>query len=322
MKVLVADGSDSDRMQIRSYLQWLGHEAILAEDGVQAIKLFKQTDPDLVLLDIHGPNMDGYEVLDSIRKHDLEWRPIIFLSGDTGIEDYVSGIRLGGDDTLYKPLDNRIFEAKLIALERIVAMRKELIAVTAELAWESEKARQLANQDGLTGLANRRYLNDVFEVEIKRSIRSKQHIAVIMIDIDYFKQFNDFYGHLMGDDVLMRVGKILNGSVNRAGDIVARYGGEEFCCVLPSTNENGARAFAEILRRSIEAEHIPHAASTAQSWVTISLGVTSCIPKQGSNVDRLIQLADQALYAAKEGGRNQVCFMSDDTGDSPRIMPL
>ena len=310
MKILVAEDNLADRLILRRYLLSMGHKIILAENGEQAIEQFNQEDPDLVLVDVRMPGMDGYATVKRMRDVEMEWRPILFISGNTEPEAFVNGIKAGGDDYLYKPINRDILEAKLIAMERIVAMRKQLITVTAELSWEMEKAQQIANQDGLTGLANRRYLNQILDQEIKRAVRANQSLTVIMIDIDYFKRYNDHFGHLAGDDVLRQVARLLQGSVNRAGDMVARYGGEEFCIILPNTNASGGVEIADGLRKTILTAEIPHVSGLALPWVTISLGVSGIIPTQSDTVETIIQRADSALYRAKANGRNRVCLDS------------
>ena len=309
MKILVAEDNRADRLIIKRYLTSMGHKVLLAVDGEEAIEQFNQEDPDLVLVDVQMPGMDGYATVKRMRSLEMEWRPILFISSKTEPENFVEGIRAGGDDYLYKPINRDILEAKLIAMERIVAMRKQLITVTAELSWEMEKAQQMANQDGLTGLANRRYLNQVMAQEIKRAARGKQPLTVIMVDIDYFKRYNDHYGHLAGDEVLQRVARLLQGAVNRAGDMVARYGGEEFCIILPNTEASGGLEIAEGLRKAVLEAQISHERGVASPWVTISLGVSGKIPSLTDTVESIIQGADSALYQAKANGRNRVCML-------------
>jgi len=309
LKILVADDNLADRLIIRRHLQSMGHQVILAQDGAEAIEAFKREDPEIVLLDVRMPGMDGYATIKKMRTMDLEWRPILFLSSNTEPDSFVTGIKAGGDDYLYKPINRDVLEAKLIAMERIVAMRNQLITVTAELAWESEKAQQIANLDGLTGLANRRYLDQVLDQEVKRAAREKQPITVIMVDIDFFKDYNDHFGHLAGDDVLRKVARLLQSSVNRAADLVSRFGGEEFCIVLPNTAIQGGMEIAEELRKSILEARIPHAEGLETPWLTISLGVSSQVPEAGASVAEIIHLADKALYRAKASGRNRVAAL-------------
>jgi len=306
MKILLAEDNQADRLIIRRYLHSLGHDVILADDSEQAVALFQEEDPDLVLLDAGMPGMEEHAMVKRMRSLELEWRPILLLSEFGDSDSYARGVKAGVDDFLYKPLDKALLEAKLIAMKRIVAMRNQLITVTAELAWETEKAQHIANQDGLTGLANRRYLNEVLDAEIKRAARSGQPLTVIMIDIDHFKQYNDHFGHLAGDDVLRKVARQFVSKVNRAGDLVARYGGEEFCIVLPNTETRGGGELAEELRRGVLEARIPHAEEVAP-WLSISLGIASRVPNAQDSVEELIAAADKALYEAKLNGRNRVC---------------
>jgi diguanylate cyclase (GGDEF)-like protein/PAS domain S-box-containing protein len=169
-----------------------------------------------------------------------------------------------------------------------------------------ERLRRLSTQDGLTELANRRYFDDFLDREWRRGLRDLHPLSIIMGDIDFFKHYNDLYGHLRGDDCLKQVAMILKDTVNRPGDLAARYGGEEFVMVLPATKVEGARVVAEMIRRRVEALDIPHAGSRISEVVTISLGVATTIPTSESFFGALITAADQALYQAKHQGRNRI----------------
>lgn len=307
MKVLVTDDSQADRLIIRRYLLSMEHEVLLAEDGEQAISLFREQDPDLVLLDVRMPDMDGYQVVKKLREIEQGWVPILFLSSSIDAESFAKGISAGADDYLHKPIDKVILKAKLHAMERLVVMRKQLLDVTRKLAREKEKIKLIANQDGLTGIANRRFLDQVLKQEFRRHKRSQKALSIIMIDVDFFTNYNDYYGHLSGDDVLRLCAKKMSELVCRAGDLVARYGGEEFCVVLPDTELEGAESFAEALRTGIEGLAIVR--DDLENWksLTISLGVSSTKPDQNDTVENLVNAADQALYKAKQSGRNQVC---------------
>ena len=307
MKILVTDDCQTDRLIIRRYLLSMGHKVLLAEDGEQAISLFREQSPDLVLLDVRMPDMDGYQVATKIREIELGWIPILFLSSSVDAESFAKGINAGADDYLHKPIDKVILNAKLQAMERLVEMRKQLLDVTRKLAQEKEKIKLIANQDGLTGIANRRFLDQVMEQEFRRHQRSQNSLSIIMIDIDFFKSYNDYFGHLSGDDALRLCAKKMSRLICRAGDLVARYGGEEFCVVLPNTDLNGAKSFAETLRTGIEGLAIKRNDLDNWEYLTISLGVNSLKPDQNDTVKKLLNAADQALYQAKQSGRNQVC---------------
>jgi len=171
-----------------------------------------------------------------------------------------------------------------------------------------EKLQRLTSLDGLTGIANRRYFDEHFEREWKRAIRCRKPLSLIMCDIDFFKFYNDTYGHMNGDECLKKVANALNETIKRPGDLVSRYGGEEFAVVLPETDEKGALAVAEILRIDVESLKIEHINSSSSKYVTISLGVATAIPNMDSSLIELIIAADKALYQAKKEGRNRVCI--------------
>ena len=307
MKILVTDDSQIDRLIIQRYLLSMEHKVLLAEDGEQAIHLFQEQSPDLVLLDIRMPGMDGYQVVKKLREIEQGWSPILFLSSSIDADSFAKGINAGADDYLHKPIDKVILKAKLHAMERLVAMRKQLLEVTHKLAEEKDKIKRIANQDGLTEIANRRFLDQILKQEFRRHRRSQKTLGIIMIDIDFFKSYNDYYGHLPGDDILRLCAKKMSELVCRAGDLVARYGGEEFCVILPDTDLKGAESIAEVLRTGIEGLAI--ARDDLKNWkhLTISLGVSSIKPDQNDTVEKLLNAADQALFQAKQSGRNQVC---------------
>ena len=307
MKVLLVDDAKTERMIISSYLEDMGHDVIVAEDGKKAIALYHSEKTDLVLLDVIMPEMDGYETARQIRLDENVWVPIIFLSGREEPDDIYAGIQAGGDDYLTKPINPRILEAKMISMQRIATMRHKLIRLTKDYEAVNAELNKQANIDGLTGLANRRHLDKYLKIESSRCSRNKQNLSVIMCDVDYFKKFNDAYGHLKGDDCLKEVAQALQGVCMRAPDLVARYGGEEFAAILPDTNLNEACRLAESMCNAVEALNIEHSKSE-HKVVTISLGVYSLIPDKHQDVSVLLKQADDALYNAKESGRNKaVC---------------
>ncbi|MFW5451815.1 MAG: diguanylate cyclase [Methylophagaceae bacterium] len=309
MKVLIAEDSRSNQMLIRAYVEEAGHQVVAVDNGLQAIEAFENDRPDLVLLDVTMPVKDGIEAARDIRKitdADHDWVPIIFLSGMSDSKDIARGIDAGGDDYLTKPIDAVVLNAKLRAMHRISEMRAELDAANREL-------KMIAIKDGLTGLANRRYFDEAMGKEFKRSMRTKTVLSLILCDIDYFKLYNDNYGHQGGDDCLKTLAKIMQSIIKRPGDVLARYGGEEFAVVLPETDLEGAKIVAESLRAKLESAAIPHAYSTVANVVTLSLGVSSIQPLPEhvpeESIRDLIESADKGLYQAKEQGRNQVIVL-------------
>lgn len=170
----------------------------------------------------------------------------------------------------------------------------------------SERMVQLAREDGLTGLANRRHFNDSFMIEWERARRERQPLSLVFVDVDHFKAYNDNHGHLEGDRALVAVAAVMKPLARRAGDLAARYGGEEFVLLLPNTPSEGGREVAEEMLAAMDARKIPHKASSVGPYLSVSIGVATLVPDVHLAPSQLIDLADAALYAAKEGGRHQV----------------
>ncbi len=318
MKVLLVDDSLVDRMIVESFLQDLGHEVIIGENGQEAVELYKQCQPDLVLMDEVMPIMKGREAAKCIRDLEDNWTPIIFLSACFSADDIAAGIKAGGDDYLAKPVEQKILAAKMQAMQRISAMRQKLLTVSKELERANEELKHLVDVDGLTGLSNRRYIDRFLKHEIARCARSRQTMAVIMCDIDYFKKYNDSYGHMRGDDCLKTVAGALKSFTRRATDLAGRYGGEEFLVILIGLDPQDVMARAETLRKGIIDLNIPHEQSNVSHCVTLSVGAYIGIPEVETTAAELLQYADKALYAAKEGGRNQVRL---SPGSMPEAFP-
>jgi len=311
MKILLVDDTKTERLILTAYLEKLQHQVIHAENGHQAIELFKSEKPDLLLMDVIMPEMDGHEAARIIRNDESVWVPIIFLSGRVAADDIVAGIEAGGDDYLTKPVDYRILQAKMTAMQRIAEMRGRLLDVSNELESANAELKKLVNIDGLTGLANRRYMDKYLKVEISRSIRSGNPLSVILCDVDFFKKYNDNYGHLKGDDCLKEVATALATACKRTPDLMARYGGEEFAAILPDTSQENAGMVAEGMRLAVQTLNIEHSESPV-GQVTVSIGVFGCIPERKDEADSMLQKADEALYVAKETGRNQVRLFQGD----------
>ncbi len=311
-KILVADDAKVMRYSTLRILKRLGVEAVEAEDGLQALELFMSEKPDLVLIDVQMPGMDGLEVVRRIREVSAErWVPVIFLTSMEDDEDFTRGIEAGGDDYLTKPVSPVVLEAKIRAMRRLDDMRRELMAVTLELREANERLARLSQQDGLTGLANRRRFDLDLMRELGRARRERHPIAVIIADVDHFKAFNDTYGHPAGDECLRRIAGALRSVCRRPVDVAARYGGEEFALVLPDTTEEAARHCALEAMRAVAALEIAHRRSGVAPMVTLSFGISGCVPDAGVVADTLVERADRALYAAKAAGRNLAVAYSE-----------
>lgn len=203
-----------------------------------------------------------------------------------------------------------LLEALFIFQPAVLTIRRE----TENLAAANLELRRLSNSDGLTGIANRRLFEEFLAQEWQRAVRQRQALVLIMIDVDHFKYYNDTYGHQAGDDCLRRLADVLRANVKRTTDLVARYGGEEFVAVLPDTGADGAAEVAERLRIAVAALAIPHAASPVSGVVTVSLGAAAMLPAPGVSPAAIVAMADQAMYQAKQQGRNRVVLAAAQTG--------
>jgi len=308
MKILVVEDNPTSLQFVMHTVQAMGNIPVAARSGSEAIDAFLVERPDIVLLDMLLPDLGGPEVARQIRSLEApsEWTPIIFLSARDSDEDLEQGIIAGGDDYLHKPASEVVLRAKIRAMQRIVQMRYSLVAMTRQLDSANRELKRLSTADGLTGLANRRHFDTTLNREWRRSIRQASPIALVLCDVDYFKAYNDTYGHQAGDDCLRLLAEVMSSSLVRGGDLVARYGGEEFAVILPDTDIEGAQIIAERIRQAMFKVAQPHAAST-HGVVTVSAGVAAEIAMIGHHPEQLIAAADRALYAAKAAGRNRIC---------------
>lgn len=300
MKILLVEDSATLRYAISRYINEGGHEAVLAQDGEEAMHIVDETTVDMIIMDVEMPGLDGFETTKLIREMLGEhWIPIIFVTGKSEESDYKEGIEAGGDDYLIKPVSRIILKAKIKAMERIIEMRNQLNQANIELT-------ELSERDSLTRLYNRRTFENRAQEYWRQANRSREPLSVLLLDIDHFKAYNDSYGHVAGDECIRKVSDAMSKCTNRAGDIVARYGGEEFVILLTNTPESGARHVADQIRSNIAALKIEHRESSASEFVTISAGGATLNDTQRCDLKSLIHAADQGLYRAKESGRNRV----------------
>jgi two-component system chemotaxis family response regulator WspR len=315
IKVLLVDDQAMIGEGIRRMLEdETDMEFHFCEDPSKAIETAVNVKATIILQDLVMPDIDGMTLVRFYRANqDTKDIPIIVLSSkeDPAVKSEAFGN--GATDYLVKLPDKVELIARIRAhtkhyfmqLERDAAffaireMQKQLEQSNAEL-------KRLSSLDGLTGIANRRHFDETLEKEWRRCMRENAELSLILIDIDFFKPFNDTYGHQGGDDTLQKVAKVLAETACRSSDLVARYGGEEFVVVLPSTDAKGVAALGEKLRAAVEKLAIPHEASQANTVVTISSGATTISPKDSVTIEEFIETADKALYQAKENGRNQI----------------
>jgi diguanylate cyclase (GGDEF)-like protein len=268
----------------------------VAKDGQTALELAHRDDkPDLILLDVMMPVMDGYEVCRRLRESEITKNiPVIFVTARNDTEDEEYGLRLGAVDYITKPYKLPIVKAR--------------VRTHVSLKCKTDLLEALASLDGLTGISNRRRFDEMLDAEWRRSARKQNPLSIVLADVDYFKQYNDHYGHGAGDDCLKQIATTLVSSLLRAGDTASRYGGEEFAIILPNTDLEGANRVAERVRSGVKALAIPHSHSVAADHVTVSLGCATVIPPQGLTPEILLDAVDRMLYQAKNEGRNRVCL--------------
>ena len=308
MKILIVEDSRSNLLVLTQYVERLGATAIPADCGEVAIEKFGRERPDIVLLDVILPDIDGFIVAQRIRgmENPNDWTPIIFLSSLGKDEDIEKGISAGGDDYLHKPVSEVVLGAKIRAMQRIIQMRTSLVVLARKLDTANQELKRLSASDGLTGIANRRLFDETMSREWRRARRTSTGISLMMCDVDYFKRFNDTYGHQAGDDCLRQVASTIAKHMERSTDLAARYGGEEFAVIMPDSTIGGALFVAEKIRHGIHGLNIPHAGSP-HGRVTLSIGIARSIPDEVDPPEDLINAADKALYQAKEDGRDLVC---------------
>lgn len=298
--VLVVDDSRTIRRHLETVLSQ-EHRVILAESGPEAIHLAVDQQPDLVLLDVVMPGMDGYAVCARLKSDPrTEEIPVLFLTSLKGEAEETLALEAGAIDFIHKPITPTSVAARVrnqLALKR-----------------SQDRIREISLLDGLTAIANRRRFDGHLREEWARAQRNGAPISLVMGDVDYFKRYNDHYGHAQGDACLREVARCFAGGVHRAGDLAARYGGEEFACLLPGTDLAGALVVAERIRELALGLSLPHAQSEVADIVTLSLGVACRIPEQGQDPSLLVEQADAGLYRAKAEGRNRVCLRAEGSG--------
>ena len=319
MSILIVDDSEASRRILQVILNQAGYnETILVESAIEAIKILNNeqnlSPVDMILMDVMMDEMSGIEATELIKKSDsLKDIPIIMVSSVSDEKRIEKAFAAGAIDYINKPIKKIELLARVRSVLRLKQemdkrkkREKQLEMLNKSLKKANESLLKLTRMDGLTGIFNRRYFDEAIKKELRRAIREKQSISLIMTDIDHFKLYNDHYGHLKGDDCLVNVAKTLDKIVKRPADVVARYGGEEFVILLPNTDWKGAYKIAEDIRFNIRKLMIDHKYSEVDSFITISLGLSSIIPKRSLDYNILINAADKALYKAKNGGRDQI----------------
>jgi two-component system cell cycle response regulator len=310
-RILVVDDHEDNIELLRARLEARGYEIHAASDGQAALEQVERISPDLILLDVMMPKMDGMEVVRRLKANkDLPFIPVIMQTALDTTQNKVEGLDAGADDYITKPINFAELEAKVNALLRIKKLETELTNKTSELSVANGKLTVLNDMltrisltDGLTEIDNRRCLEDRLHEMWEHSVRLHEPIALIMCDIDKFKLVNDKYGHQAGDSVLKEVAKLLKDEARQI-DRVGRYGGEEFLLILSGTVLDAAVTFADRLREKVEGHTFTYTGGTLRR--TISCGVAASPHPRVKDQEALLKAADEALYVAKETGRNRV----------------
>lgn len=291
-KVLIVDDQIVNRAIVAAEIEGFC-TPVPAESGTKALHLASRLKPDLILMDINMPDLDGFEVCQRLKANPkTQDIPVIFVSGERDLASEQQGLELGALDYIRRPFNPEILKVRIKNQLNQQRQRRTL--------------EKMSHRDGLTDVANRRY----FDLSLLREweyMRELQHpLGLLMIDVDAFKPFNDHYGHLAGDRALKLIAQCIEQTLKRSGDLCARYGGEEFACILPHTDNASAQLIADDICSAVRNLRIRHEFSQVSRLVTISVGCASLVPNQNDSPKRLMILADKRLYAAKKAGRNRV----------------
>lgn len=294
--ILVVDDMTTTLLLLHDLLKDT-YEVKIAKSGTKALEILESpNDIDLILLDIEMPDINGYDVCKRIKNNEtIKNIPIIFITGRTSQEDEEYGLNLGAIDYITKPFNKAIVKLRI----------KNYL----DLKIKNDMLEKLSMYDGLTNIRNRRFFDETFEKTFNEIKRDKKSLAVLMIDIDFFKPYNDNYGHGQGDETLRKVAKALEKTIKRASDFVARYGGEEFVILLKDINKDGVEAVANNLLNAVRELKITHEFSKIENYVTVSIGASFYNSSSDITKLELLLKADETLYNVKNSGRNNFAIL-------------
>jgi two-component system cell cycle response regulator len=318
MRILIAEDDSVSRMILQRAVQKFGYECLAAEDGEKALQIYRETPGvNVVISDWMMPVMDGLELCRRLREEQREgdYTFFVFLTALGDKEHLLEGMQAGADDYLAKPLDREQLQVRLIAASRVTSLHQQLTEQKAGLERLNLELFTAARQDNLTHLGNRLLLREDLATASGRVERYGHRYCALLCDVDSFKAYNDHYGHLAGDKVLKKVAGVIAKNL-RSGDTAYRYDGEEFLALLPEQTLEQAKVVAERLRRSVENLAIPHQFAKPAGIVTISIGLSALPPGEPKSLETLLKEADDALYRAKEAGKNRVATY-EETDEGP-----
>jgi len=305
--ILIVDDDMFMRKILVRYLERENYHVLEAADGLEALQIYQDRQPDIILLDAMMPVLDGFECCARIQQlPNGDHTPVLIITALEDRESVDRAYEVGASDYVTKPIHWAVLRQRVRRLLDQANLRQQIETVNQQLSVVVKELRRLVSIDGLTQVANRRCLDEYLEQECRRSHREQLPISLVLCDIDFFKNYNDNYGHQEGDFCLQEVAKAISKSTNRPADLVARYGGEEFAIILPNTNIEGGMNVAIRATEIVRSLNLPHDYSKIANHVTISCGVSTILPNQDFQVIHLIKAADRALYLAKAEGRNCV----------------
>jgi two-component system, cell cycle response regulator len=309
-RVLIVDDHDDNIELLRAPLEAWGYVTLAARDGEEALRLVEREPPDLILLDVMMPHVDGIEVARRIKANrGLPFIPIIMQTALDTTEHKVEGLAAGADDYITKPVEFAELRARVMSMLRIKRLQEELAEALTRLREANERLLYMSETDGLTGLKNRRYIEKALDEMFEHAVRLQEPLACVMCDLDKFKSVNDTYGHQAGDEVLRQLADILADAA-RETDRVGRYGGEEFMLLLAGSGIDDAVTFAERVRNRVETHTFTIPGGKLRR--TASFGVAAWPHPRIAHCEQLVKASDDALYVAKETGRNRVVRFDSD----------
>jgi diguanylate cyclase (GGDEF)-like protein len=322
--ILIVDDNPTNLGVLFDFLSDSGFKVLVAQDGESAIQKVQYARPDVILLDVIMPGIDGFETCRRLKANEsTQDIPVIFMTALSQTAVVVRGFHLGAVDYIIKPSQQEIILARITTHLTIQKLRDSLQAQNAQLQQEikqrqqaeaalqkaNEELQRLAALDGLTQVANRRRFDECLNQAWRILVREQLPLSLLLCDVDFFKLYNDTKGHQAGDECLQQVARAMKRAVKRPADLVARYGGEEFAVILPNTNGEGALRVAQQIQSSLRALSIVHPRSAVSEYITLSLGASCTIPCSECSPETLIAAADQGLYQAKAAGRDRVVFV-------------
>jgi two-component system chemotaxis response regulator CheY len=308
VRILIADDDPTSRLLLKAMVSKLGHECVVAEDGSSAWEVLASGGIDVLLTDWMMPGVDGPELCRRLRNEvGGGYIYIVLTTGLDHPEDVLEGMSAGADDYLTKPVDKFAVQTRLVAAERVTELHRQLVHTQAQLEVANLELLERSLTDQLTGLGNRRRMDEDLDRVHARALRLGRTYGIAIFDIDYFKRYNDHYGHVAGDGALRDVASCIE-LIVRAGECAYRYGGEEFLVLMPDCGLGDVvSTAADRIRQSVVHAAIPHEARPSEPHVvTVSGGVSCWMPGSRLSAREVLEEADQALYEAKTAGRNRV----------------